>query len=366
MPAHSLPNRSAVADLVAQQLRRLQRVVGFTSALVTALEGEFAPLRSLAPADLREAAARPVLSRLDRLATLLAEAARILAHAETSRPAEAFSALATVDLDALVRDAMGLQALARTLRHDSELAPLLRFATPSADQGPPRAAAAPRPGPAEASPSRPAGTRPLDLTAALAPLLRVVRELLPGPVEAPGDPPPAPPPDPRAAALSERARREQKGLRAACRLANDIAEHVAGRIGAIRIALELARPRGVARPCQAIHDEAPERFAARDIPAEHQGIILALALLFALDARAAQAAQVACVQFDGARALLAEASVLAEAVRKVPDPEALRLLRDFNVSRLKGVVLPLTHLHLSFRGLRLLADLFPAPELAEA
>jgi len=70
----------------------------------------------------------------------------------------------------------------------------------------------------------------------------------------------------------------------------------------------------------------------------------------------------AMVQWDQACVQAVEARAVRQTLRtKAPD-DALAALRAADHRRLRALLVPMGHLHLQFREVPLLSDLFPAPK----
>lgn len=66
-------------------------------------------------------------------------------------------------------------------------------------------------------------------------------------------------------------------------------------------------------------------------------------------------------QFKSVHELLGEAEILKASLGLAPPAAIPNLLEQFQVERFKGMLIPLTNLHVTFKGVSLLETLFPPP-----
>lgn len=333
-------------DLLENTLQRYQRTLGFASAFARAKKEELDILWQ------RRGAFGPrateFVKRIDALAAKAAEGEAIVRFARGQATRQAFNALGTFDLNGLQEATQGLESMARELKAhpgiQAAMAGLLATPDPRGGTGPIQPAKAPT----ERLEGRP-------VTGRLAELMRAWCS------------PPAvlqagPTPEEIQAKRAERAADQNKqALDAAIALVTKVLKSVSPRLHVMEVALEATGLPARARPWEAIEDEIPIAGEAAGFSSAQIGWLFHLADLYTSDPRAMQVAHMAIVQWGQARALLGEAETVRRTMANAPAQKSAELLRTFNLGRFRASVFPLSHLHMSFKGIALLQDLFPDP-----
>jgi hypothetical protein len=288
-------------------------VVGFIGRMARQLQAEFS-VAWAATAEQPGDAAQPLSQRLARLQARVEAAEQVLAD-RRELPAE--------QMQDLVALATGTEGLAGTLRSD----PLWAA----------QRAARARVAPVE---RRAALTRPLQGPA--------VSRNPTGRMPEPGGP---------------------EGELARARLPFDQAHAFVGRalgyakprMEVLAMAIEAVGVPGPRRPWEQVRAHLGERARqARLAPTRLQWMVSLAGALHG-DPEAARCAHVAVVQWRRATELMAEAEQVRAALDTLPPARALAALRGVHPGKLRASVFPIGHLHLTFRGVTLLQDLFPAP-----
>jgi hypothetical protein len=156
---------------------------------------------------------------------------------------------------------------------------------------------------------------------------------------------------------------EQKQLafEAAINLVQGVLEKVSARLGVVGFSLKATGLPGKRRDWEEVQAYVPDMGPHQGLQPAQIGWALMLAELFFHEARAVQVAHTAVTQWQQARIQLAEAKELLGEVLEAPEPRRMPLLDKFHVGKFKATAFPLSHLHLTFRGLSPLQELFPPP-----
>lgn len=334
-------------DLLENTLQRYQRTLGFASAFARAKKLELEILWQRRGAFGPRAA--EFVKRIDALAAKAADGETIVRFARGQATRQAFNTLGTFDLNGVQDATHGLESLAAELKAhpgvQAAMAGLL--ATPDPRDGatgplePPKA-------PTERLEGRPVTGRLAELMRAWCTPPAVVKA--------------GPTPEEVVAKRMERAAdQNRQALDAAIALVTKVLKSVSPRLHVMEVALEATGLPAKARAWEAIEEEIPIAGEAAGFSSAQVGWLFHLADLFTTDARAMQAAHMAIVQWGQARVLLGEAETVRKTMETAPPQKSAELLRTFNLGRFRASVFPLSHLHLTFKGLALLQDLFPEP-----
>lgn len=293
--------------LVLAEAARIARAAAFARTRVAALRA----LAETAP---------DLARRLDALAAAAKDAEAIVASARTADPAEAHRRIRAFDYAALLDGVRGLEAAAAAAR----------TGRPAAEP-----ARAPTPGPLTG--------RLRELAARLDPTQApVLRPLLAAPAPPPAD------------------RRVLEGLEAALKLVADVLGYVAPRLAPVAVALDASQAPG-ATPLVA-RLAAARRAAEAEVEEPLRGWVPPLVRLFVDHEAPRRPARVAVTQWRQAGELRLEAEVARGVALDAPPERRTELLRGIRAERLRGAVLPLGNLHLTFREVPLLQELFPPPK----
>lgn len=325
------PSRPTGTDphaLLESQVKRLQRVVTFSEELALALRREFAPLwDQKAPA----AKVQPFVGKVESVLKWVGSGKQLLERQQTLPPLEALKALGSFPTDKLVEETRGLNALAKELRDRTKTSPPM----PKANV-----------------------TRPLSEADATDNWTGWFRKLVkPTSVK---DLSEAPAP----AGATEVARKRQ-AFESVLDYASQLLAFVSPRMTLIRAALLAAGIPGPQRPWSELMKNAAPIGRKAGIPPGQVEWVPVLAELFHSRSEVAQKAQVLEHQFKSINELLGEAEILKASLGSA-SPEAIpHLLEQFHVERFKGMLIPLTNVHFTFKGISLLETLFPPPPRAQ-
>ncbi|MDB5095886.1 MAG: hypothetical protein JWM80_307 [Cyanobacteria bacterium RYN_339] len=318
-----------------QQADRLAATLGFSSELAAGLRKEFQHLwKGAPPALMAEVAA--FTQRVDALAAKVQEAQAALAGARNDNPREGLARLGRIELRGVLAAARGLEGAGAKLREDPELlawrAPAARGTSELKRQG-----------------TGPLATAAFDLLRRFAPGLDV-KEL--------GLEPPAPP-APTAVPKDFAERRAH--LLTALETMSRLLGFVGPRMGVLRTSFDLTGLPRAKKLLMEFRAECERTATAEGASAQETTLRITLGQALLLSAIAAQRSQVALVQWDDAQALREEAEVLRQTVTGLYSPSVHKALQGFNVGKLRGALIPLNNLPLSFRDVPVLKDLFPLP-----
>ena len=288
----------------------------------------------------RQAEEQAFVKAADALGAQLSSIEEMLAFLAARPPEEALPVLAAVDPSSIAVDVQALTGLAAKLRQRN--VPTVPGARPGLPPRPP----APRPAPA--APATPADQ-----------VLGLLRRWSgAGTAE---QRPAAPAPVDRVAGALLQARQT---FDAAHKLAKEILAYVAPRLGVVKVALDATGLPGRRRPMDAIKKTLRADAEQAGVPDAQMNFLPPMVKLFDGSPDAVRRVHPAIVQWQQAQALSAEADVLVGALRAT-QADARRghaLLQDFETGKYRAAVYPLTHLHLTFKGLPYVGDLFPPPE----
>ena len=335
-------------DLLETTLQRYQRTLGFASSFARAKRREFDILWQRPTAFGPKAV--EFMKRIDALHGRVLDGENILKYAKGQPARAAFNSLGAFDLNGVTAATKGLETLATELKAhpgiQAAMAGLLSTPDPRAAGTGPLAALKAATGPlGEAKAS----------TGRLAELMR--SWVAPTSVVKAG-----PTPDEVEAQRVDRLFDQNKhALCSAIDLVTKVLKGVSPRLHVMEVALTATGLPAKAREWEDIEADIPEAGEAAGFSSAQVGWLFHLADLYTADARAMQAAHMAIVQWGQARVLLGEAEVVRETMLNSPPTKSVALLKEFNLGRFRASVFPLSHLHLSFRGITLLQDLFPEP-----
>jgi hypothetical protein len=338
---------SANDDLLENQLQRYQRVLGFAGGFARAKRREFDVVWARPQAFGPKAV--EFVKRVEALGARVAEGENVLRYAKGQPARAAFNALGAFDLNAVTAATKGLETMAAELKEHPGIQAAVAGLLAAPD---PRK---PGTGPLQAFK---AATGPLDGKGTTGRLAEMMRSwIAPASVVKAG-----PSPEVLEAQKADRAfEQNRQALESAIDLVVKVLKSVSPRLHVIQVALDATGLPGKAKEWEAIEDEIPEAGEAAGFSAAQVGWLFHLADLFTADMKAMQAAHMATVQWGQARALLGEAETVRETMKAAPPAKSVALLKEFNLGRFRASVFPLSHLHLSFRGMPLLQDLFPEP-----
>lgn len=324
MERSSSASETNLEAYLENQILRLRRALTFSGELTQALRREFEPLlRQDLPPSLRasEAKFKQFAARVEAVARQVNAGKQMLEAQAALGRREALKLLATFPLTQLIEEAKGLNGLAHELR---TMLPAQVRNVPAPRQEP------------EARKQE--GTWMGWLRSLVAPpRVNAVQE-------------------PGARSVPALVFRKLQALELALELASKVLDYVAPRMLLIRaglLAAELPGPQ-IAKQAIAIGRKV-------GVPAAQLEWVHPLAEMFQRDPALAQRAQVAENQFKHASELRAEAEILKASLDTASPENAERFLEQFNPARFKGSLMPLSNLHVTFRGVELLGDLFPSP-----
>lgn len=307
--------------LAKSQYQRVERVILFAAELAGTLRKEFEPVWD-APGPLGEAA-ETLAGRLEVLERKVDRARSGLAGVSLKFPQETMRALTAIDLNDLTASAKGLEGLAAQLRE--------AVAAHSA----PAAAPAEVPGKG---------------------LLGFLRKIAADPTIVEGTARPAPP-RPADPAV-EKAR---QGFESAMTLVADVLEYISPRLMMVKVPLDVIGLPGRKKPWDEVKASLLPTGQAQGLPPASMKWLPHLAKLFYDDMGATQKGHMAVVQWTEAQSLYGDAQLLRSALSQAPPERARRLLDSFNLGKLRAAIFPLSHLHMSFRGVKHLETIFPPP-----
>jgi hypothetical protein len=323
-------------DALEDQIQHIERQASFALDITKALKDEFAPLWAMPAARAQIDGGDAFVAQVDATGAL---AERFIADAAKARglpPAQGQRLVKLLDVNKLLERGRGLEATARALRGH----PKLKNLRPGGVPGRP----ASRPGmpqPIAPPPAGPVRTPTKKLTERLQDVLDKMTVTAMAPTLEPPPPPPTP------------GERRLQAFEGALSLVADVLADTGPRLEALRFALLGAQP----------DSEADLANAARvaGVPADLRALIPAATEALKAGPMARRAATIALDQWVQA-ARLAEGYTRARgAARRASDEDVGGVLAPYDVTKLKGLIVPLTNLHLTFRSVPALAALFPPP-----
>lgn len=350
--------------------QRYQRVLDFAGSFARARRREFELLwREPGKHGLKAA---ELVKRTESLITLVERGQQFLELAKGQAPVQAIATLSSFNLEQVNTAAKQLEQLARELKQD----PRLQAAVTGALSAPP---------PARTRELADNATGELNLASETRKLMGMVKGWLqPEPPVVPASKGPAPrsantarptvaevraarlaaqpaspPQAPVPAAPVEDPQRQT--FESAVALVAGVLEKVGPKLKIVGISLEATGLPKKQRPWEEVERELPEVGPRAGLAAAQVGWALMLAELFYREARAVQAAHIALTQWRQARLMLVEARELQARMEVAPPPVRRAFLGEFHVGKFKATAFPLSHLHLSFRGMSPLQEMFPPP-----
>jgi hypothetical protein len=330
-------------ELVESNIQRFARVLTFSASFARARRMELDLL--WVERGKHGPKAEEFVKRVDALAALCERGEQFLRHARGQGQIQALATLTQFDLNQVTVATRGLEALARELKGD----PRLQAAVTGVLAAPPTTG----------------GLSVEEVKKNTGKLVGMVKGWLnsqppvvpavPKPAATPAQAPPAPKP------LGPL---EQKRLAfdAAIALVQGILEKVSPRLNVVGFSLRATGLPAKRRDWDEVQAYVPEQGPQQGLQPAQIGWALLLAELFFKEARAVQAAHMAVTQWQQARIQLAEAQELRSAVNEAAEPRKMPMLDGFHVGKFKATAFPLSHLHLTFRGMSPLAELFPPPQ----
>lgn len=307
--------------LLRSNYKRVQSVVLFLLELGNALRKEFDPLWS------KQERSQPELELVQRVDAVLEAAARgreFLARVDVMAAQAALKALLAYDVSGMTVAARGLEAVARQLRAIREI----------------EAAAA-----ASAAPER--GLLATVRRWASAPNLQELER--------------APRAGSKEAAVAAELARVRQTFESAFGFVSDVLRYVGPRLNIAKLALAATGLPGRRRPWDDITGSLLQDGTAAGLSKGHLLWLAHLTRLFYDDTTATQRAHVAVSQWDEAQGLQGDAELLRATLATTSSARQLDLLGRFNVGKFRAAALPLSHLHLTFKGIPHLQDMFPVP-----
>lgn len=323
-PAQPPRAPSGLEVLVKSQYQRVERVILFAAELAETLRKEFEAVWAAMPTGSAGELAEQLAGRLDVLDAKVARARTQLRGVNPKFPPEAMRQLQAFDLNDLTASAKGLEGLAAQLRE---------------------AVAAP-PAPAEAAPAEAKG------------IMGFLRKLAADPTVVEGTTRSAPPPRPVIDPAVEKAKQAFEG---AVQLVADVMEYIGPRLTMVKVPLEVIGLPGRKKPWDDVKATLLPTGQAQGLPPASMKWLPHLAKLFYSDMNATQKAHMAVVQWGEAQTLYGDAQLLQSALASAPPERVKRLLDSFNTGKLRAAIFPLSHLHMSFRGIPHLESIFPPP-----
>jgi hypothetical protein len=369
MPPSTPPNRLAAAheDAFEEWLLKLGRLVTFTRQLSAGFYREFGQAfddragQARLPEDTRSKLLE-FRQQLDDLERRLEDAESTLIEMRAAQGSPQAKVPGRAVHDGLVVLARGLEATAWALREDTSLqwlqvhnAAVTRHpgAAPTSASAPGGAPSKPRPGPGLASgtPSAPAAKPGAKgVTGLLSRWMQYGESLAREPE-----------PEPQPEVIDPLVERRRQAFEATLQLAAQIMAYVAPRLTLVKTVAGVLRLPGTPPPWLAIAHGMPAAAAAEELPASLHEWLLPLARLFLENRRAARDAQVAVVQWQQAKPRLVMAESMRDGIANAPPDRYAHLVETADPGPLRAAVLPLNHLHLTFRDVPLMRDLFPSP-----
>jgi hypothetical protein len=347
-------------------LPRASRALAFAEARSNALRREFAMLwlakdgASLPPAA-REPAGR-FMRNMEALRARLVAAQRVVAGLKDKGPIETIAGLRPLALDSLAPAVQALEHQAQALRVQLGLAGDRPQAPHGPRQGPEGPAPLRNPLPARPAGVNPPATgpstgRPAQASAPPAP----ARPGFVGMLKQLGEPAAVEALPAAGASTDPGLARGRQAFEAAYAFVQGVLEYVTPRLDVVKVALDTTGLPGRKAPWEAVAGTLRANAEAAGIPAPHLPWLPPITQLLYQDMGAVQKAHMAIVQWSDTRRLHGEADTLRRALDGLPPgPQAARL-GAFDLGRYRSAVYPVSHLHVSFRGLSPLGEFFPAP-----
>jgi hypothetical protein len=329
-------------ELVESNIQRFARVLTFSTSFARARRKELQVLWM--ERGKHGPRAEEFVRRVDALEALCQKGELFLRHARGQGPVQAIATLQQFDLNQLTAATKGLEALARELKGDARVQAAVTGKL--------------------AAPPPTVGLSVAEVKQQTGKLVGMVKGWLNAqPPVVPAAPAPQPAAAPAPPAPKPLGPLEQKKLafEAAITLVQNVLEKVSARLNVVGFSLKATGLPTRRRPWEEVQAFVPDMGPQAGLQPAQIGWALMLAELFYQEARAVQVAQIAVTQWQQARIQLAEAQELKAEVEAAPDPRRGPLLDQFHVGKFKATAFPLSHLHLTFRGLSPLQELFPPP-----
>ncbi len=337
--------RGPPKDALDDQIQHVERQAAFAREIAGALREEFGLLWRIGNKRDLINGAEDFVAQVESTASL---AQRYIDDAGKARglpPQAAARLVRLLDVNKLRERGRGLEAAARTLRQNPKLQSFKGAPAPSSQgqrptgQVPPRGTAAlntpGRPGTAPLPPAAPKRTLTERLQDALDRLVITTLEVEP--------PPPPPTVD----------QRRLQAFEGALALVADVLADTGPRLEALQFALAAAQVGGMEDPVGAAK--------AAGVPSDLRALIPAASEALKGGPLVRRAAAIALQQWEHA-ARLADGYTRARTIaRNAPREQVAGLLAPYDVTKLKGMIAPLTNLHLTFKMVPALAALFPPP-----
>lgn len=337
--------RGTPKDALGDQIQHVERQAAFAREIAGALRDEFAVLWRMGAKRELVNGADDFVAQVDATTSL---AQRYIDDASKARalPLQAATRLVRLlDVNKLLAHGRGLEAAARTLRSNPKLQNMK--GAPAA-VGPRPTGQIPARGTGSLAPGR-SGSHTLGEVAPPAPKRKLTERLqdaLDRLVITTVEPEPPPPPP-------SADQRRLQAFEGALALVADVLADIGPRLEALQYALAAAQPGGMEDPVSAAK--------AAGVPSDLRSLIPAAAEALKGGPLARRAAAIALQQWEHA-AKLAEGYTRARSIaRNAPPEQVAGLLAPYDVMKLKGMIAPLTNLHLTFKMVPALAALFPPP-----
>lgn len=343
-PPSDQPPRPAT-DPHDKLLEKVERLSEFGAQMAATLRGEFIYFWDRADRRAEVPESTAFVTKVDALRNLTARYLREVARCKHLPPVQATHVIRTLDLGELLEAGRGLEATSRVLREkarergwSSGRLGSRQNALPWTDQdgwvrlfsGVPLAR-----GGQEEKPKGGWLTGRLQAMVERIPILPVAQQKVEGP-------PPPPPPGVR----------RLQAFESALDLVKDLLEESEPRMATLRAA---AIEAGAYK-----RDIEPGARLAK-VPAELRPLVAEAARAIANDPAVRRNALVAISQWEHAAKLMLDFERAREAARKVPPEQVGQVLQPFQIDKLKGLIMPLTNLHMTFRGVAGVAPMFPPP-----
>lgn len=316
------------------QLERVERVLAFAGNFVTARKRELAPIfqrRGFGPS------ADELVQRVNQLSASVEKGRQFVGLAKGQPPRLALVTLQNFDFNALHASARGLTTLAEAVK-----------AEPSV-----RAALAGAAGPARTGELRAAQTGPLTASGAgTGRLIDAVRNWIA---------PPAVTAVPAVAVEEVPEAPEKVALEGAIAFVAKVLKHVGARLKVVNTALDACGVPGLMKPWPQIEARVPEYAREHRLDPAMTQWAYHVADMFTGNPNAVRLASGAVTQWKQATEQMTAAEAVQQQMAAGPR-ERIPLYADrINLAKFKSSVYPLGHLHLTFKGMPPLSDLFPPP-----